>query len=332
MLRPMIAAASAALGLLAALPASAECTFKVLPMPVTMIGMRPTVPVEIGGKERHFLIDSGSFLNALNVKLTTEPGAALRNQGTNSLIGADGKTIVMPKVSLLELEFLGTTFHNATFAVSGRLGSVDGLLGQPMLGRMDVEYDLRGGVIRLVKTDGCRGTDMVYWAKPGQAYSRMAMAWSDRGDTHTTGIVFVNGQRMRATFDTGAPSSFITEAAAARAGVKVTDPNVVSIGKGGGLDDDFDAWVGTFAEVKVGDETISNAPLEIGRSKARDFDLLLGADFFASHHVYVSNNQSLIFFAYDGGPVFRPPQPPPKTPAPSRPSGGAQASQTQPAP
>ena len=33
-------------------------------------------------------------------------------------------------------------------------------------------------------------------------------------------------------------------------------------------------------------------------------DMLLGADFFLSHHVLVSNSQQKIYFTYNGGPVF----------------------------
>src|SRR6185437_4592599 len=35
-----------------------------------------------------------------------------------------------------------------------------------------------------------------------------------------------------------------------------------------------------------------------------DADMLLGADFFLAHHVYVANSQNRLYFTYDGGPVF----------------------------
>ena len=94
----------------------------------------------------------------------------------------------------------------------------------------------------------------------------------------------------RFIFDTGSPFTLITDKAAARAGVKTTDPGVTPVGKAQGLDGAVNAWVGTFKSVKVGDEEIQNGPLEIGASDA-DFDMLIGADFFLSHHVYVANSQ-----------------------------------------
>ena len=32
--------------------------------------------------------------------------------------------------------------------------------------------------------------------------------------------------------------------------------------------------------------------------------MLIGADFFLSHHVYVANSQRKLYFTYNGGPVF----------------------------
>ncbi len=32
--------------------------------------------------------------------------------------------------------------------------------------------------------------------------------------------------------------------------------------------------------------------------------MILGGDFFVSHHVYVSNSQHKLYFTYNGGPVF----------------------------
>jgi hypothetical protein len=32
--------------------------------------------------------------------------------------------------------------------------------------------------------------------------------------------------------------------------------------------------------------------------------MLLGADFFLSHRIFVSNEQHKVYFTYNGGPVF----------------------------
>ncbi len=76
------------------------------------------------------------------------------------------------------------------------------------------------------------------------------------------------------------------------------------IGEGHGLDASFKSWAGTFASVKIGDEEIQNAPMVIGQSGQAWFDVLLGTDFFLSHHVYVANSQGKIYFTYERGAPF----------------------------
>ena len=288
-----------------------------------MQGPRAVVSLKINGQEGHFFIDSGSAFNGISGKFAAElklpPITAGGNEGERrvkdaagaNITGVAGNEVRNGWVVAPQVEFVGATFKNIALLATDRLTDKDGIIGQPLLKQTDVEYDLKGGVVRLVKPDACKD-DITYWAKPGQAYSKIPLDTSDQRDRPMTkGIVFVNGVRMRATFDTGSPYTFITDKAAARAGVKTTDPGVTPVGKAQGLDGAVNAWVGVFKSVKVGDEEIQNGPLEIGASDA-DFDMLIGADFFLSHHVYVANSQGRIYFAYEGGPVFRARQPPAK--------------------
>jgi hypothetical protein len=83
------------------------------------------------------------------------------------------------------------------------------------------------------------------------------------------------------------------------------------------VDADGRAWIGMFKTIKIGDEEIQNTPLEIGESISDAYDILIGADFFLSHHVYVANSQGKIYFTYSGGPPFRVPRPQPATATPA---------------
>jgi len=80
-------------------------------------------------------------------------------------------------------------------------------------------------------------------------------------------------------------------------------------------------YVGVFQTFSFGDETIKNAQLPHRRSvrgrqggQARlhiptaaidTSDMLLGADFFRSHRVYVSLGRRTVYVSYVGGPVFQ---------------------------
>jgi predicted aspartyl protease len=315
-IRLMAAATLAAAGVFGALPASAACSPKALSIPVNMEGLRPLVTLKVGGREGHFLLDSGSAINAINGKLAAEQklkpmtvaGTGSRIDDTANTIGsgATGKETLSGLVVAPQVEFVGVLFKNVVFMATDRLDE-DGILGQSTLHQFDVEYDLHRGMARLVKPEGCANTDMVYWAKPGAPFSKMPLDTSSPEDLHTRAAVYVNGVKLRALFDTGAPLTFITQRAAERAGVKTSDPGVKPLGVFNALDGQGRAWIGQFKSVKIGDEEVQDAPLEIGES-ASDFDILVGADFFLSHHVYVANSQNKIYFTYSGGPVFGAPQ------------------------
>ncbi|HEY4031344.1 MAG TPA: aspartyl protease family protein [Caulobacteraceae bacterium] len=315
------AAAFAAMGLLAAWPASADCVLKAVPIPVKMKGLRPLVAAKINGKEAEFLLDSGSVIDTLSGKFAAElklkpfgvdeTGTRVPVAGRTAIEGAAGRGAINGVVKADKFEFVGASFHDVPFMATDNVRDVDGLIGQAFLQDLDVEYDLREGVVRLAKPEGCKAANMAYWAKVGEAYSIAPLEWVDRVNPHTEAAIYVNGVRLRAVFDTGSPISMITQAAAARAGVKTSDPGVVEMGDGLGVDGAFRSWAATFKTVKVGDEEIHNANLTIGQSSTDWFDVLLGADFFLSHRIYVANSQGMIYFTYSGGPAFRTPAPKP---------------------
>jgi clan AA aspartic protease (TIGR02281 family) len=160
-------------------------------------------------------------------------------------------------------------------------------------------------MLRLIRPQDCATTQLAYWATPGMTYSVVPLQSEGHNTGHTIVTIAVNGQPMRAYLDTGADTSFITAHAAAKAGVKTSDEGVKRAGDSHGLDGDIKTWVATFGSVKIGDEEIKNAKLAIGESVSNDFEVLLGADFFMAHHVYVANSQGKLYFTYSGGPVFR---------------------------
>ncbi len=67
----------------------------------------------------------------------------------------------------------------------------------------------------------------------------------------------------------------------------------------------IDTWVAPFDSFKLDGEEIQHTKLRIGGVELTDSDMLLGADFFLSHRIYVSNTQHKIYFTYNGGQVFQ---------------------------
>lgn len=314
-----LAMAAAAAALLAPLQAHAGCKLQTVNVAVTMRGLRPLVTAKVSGQDVKFVLDSGAFFSYLDghlaAQLKLKPvtiapiGSHLGLAAAMPVTGVGGQEVLSGVVTASRFEFAGSSFNGVQFLTAPALGDASGLLGQNLLHQMDDEYDFKNGALRLIQPDGCDGANFAYWAQPGMAYSVVDLEPTNHDAPHTVATILINGEKMRAYFDTGADTSFITARAAARAGVKTSDPGVIPAGLTHALDrSDIKTWVGRFADVKIGDEEIKNTKLEIGQTEADDFDVLLGADFFLAHHIYVANSQGKIYFTYAGGPVFRTPE------------------------
>lgn len=293
----------------AALPLSAsaetKCSLgKLLEFPVTMDGLRPIVPATINGHEVKFIADSGAFYSFISPGSAAELSLKLRSAPPGFYVTGVGGDASMSIATAKDFGLGTNTLHNIEFLVGGSEVGSTGLLGQNVLGIGDVEYDLANAAIRLFRPHNCSKTILAYWAgdKP---ISQLDIEERVGAQFHTAGTVILNGVKIRAIFDTGAPVSMLTTAAAARAGVKPNGPGVIDAGTSSGIGRrSVQTWIGPFQALRIGDEEIQKIRLRFGDMGDAGFDMLLGADFFVSHRVYVSNSQRKLYFTYNGGRVF----------------------------
>ncbi len=274
-------------------------------MPVTMVGPRPTITIKINGKEGRFLVDSGAFYSSIDPSAMTKFG--IKAQFTpNILVEGIGGMVRPEGVTVKEFILANVPFRNVEFMVlPGGDSNIDGILGQNFLGRADVEYDLANGLIRFLKPSQCGNANLAYWSKQGE-YGQLDMLASDSElNKHIQAVAIVNGKKIRVTFDTGAWRSLLTLKAAARAGVTPQTPGAVSGGSDTGIGSrHVETWIAPFDSFALDTEQIQHTRLRIGGNDLIGSDMLLGADFFLSHRIYVANQARKIFFTYNGGPVF----------------------------
>ena len=294
-----------ALGLAAvASPASADCKLiQFAELPVVMEGNSPVISAKISGMDARLIADSGAFFSMLTpgsaakFKLKVGPlpmGMTVRGVNGEADVGL---------TTVKDFGLVGATLHNWQFLVGGsRLESeADGVLGQNLLTAGDVEFDLAKGVIRLFKPEGCGGKPLAYWAL-NQPYSVVDLDPTRRNLNKIVASATVNGGRIKVLFDSGAYRSILSLRGARLAGVDRDKPGVEAAGVSGGVGRRLvDTWIAPFASFKIGDEEIQNTRLRIGPVELEDEDMLLGADFFLSHRIYVSRNQGRIYFTYNGG-------------------------------
>lgn len=309
----MIASARGVLGALAIvggiLPAvaGAQCKLNaLLNLPVVIEDSRALVSVQINDRDERLILDSGAFYSLLSPGKAAELKLALHMApyqlsytegvgGSASMSVATVRKFAIGKMEVQNMEF---------FVGGNELQNAAGLLGQNALRFGDVEYDLAKGLVRVFKPEGCAKADLAYWAGT-QDSSVIEIDAITPLKPHTIGVAHLNGERIRVVFDTGATWSFLSRRAAERAGVKRGDPGVTDSGTAVGVGrHKVESWIGHFASFKIGNEEIQNARLRIGDADLRDWDMLLGMDFFLSHHLFVSNSQHRLHFTYNGGPVF----------------------------
>lgn len=275
-------------------------------LPVTMVSRRPLVHAGINGRDYTFLADSGAFYSFLTPSTVAESNLATSTAPPDYWV-ASASGYEKPRMAVVPTFTLaGVPIANLEFLVrDSEVSGAAGLMGQNILALYDTEYDLAGGMIRMMRSEGCGKTGLAYWRKDGEGYSQLATEPLVGTASHIVGTVVVNGVHLRALFDTGASVSEMTLQAAARVGLKPDSSGVVS---GGSWDDGtnrHETWIGPVSMVKIGDEQINNTRLRFGKAKIdTGYDMIVGVDFFLSHHVYFAPKMRLLYFTYNGGPIF----------------------------
>jgi predicted aspartyl protease/tetratricopeptide (TPR) repeat protein len=276
-------------------------------LPVTVTDLRPIATAKINGADVRFLVDSGAFYSQITAAKAAELGLKLGPAPLGLYVKGVGGFENVSVTTVKEFTIVGQPVKNVQFLVGGGEvgGDAVGYLGQNLLGLRDVEYDLAAGVVKLTKPVGCGGAPLVSWPT-NRAFSVLPLITKDERLPLTRADVFINGTRIHAIFDTGAFNSTLSLGAARRAGIDVNGPGAISGGTIGGIGRKRSAtWIVPVDMLKIGDgEEIHHTRLRVGEIALDDIDMLIGADFFLSHHIYVSNTQRKLYLTYNGGPVF----------------------------
>jgi len=130
--------------------------------------------------------------------------------------------------------------------------------------------------------------------------------------------VSLDGHQVVAMFDTGSALSAATTQAVQRTGIKAEAPPVTATAGIGLANKCIDAATAVFSALSIGQESDENAKLRIadlfGKNTETHLeflysvdnpDLIIGADFFMAHRIYVARSQGKINFTYKGGPMFQ---------------------------
>ena len=295
----------ALLGLASAAHAGACKVTSFGTIPVEMQGSQPTTLIKVNGRETRFLVDTGAFFGTMSRATAVELGLKI-GPAPYGLRGVGvGGSYELQAVKVAQLGLLGATIANIEFTVGGTDIGMP-VLGANVLGAVDLELDLAKGEMRLMKAVDCAKTGMAYWTKGG-SFETAALTSDGRKKGRSPALkVLINGKPVVAVLDTGASGTVLTKQAAERAGIDLTAPGVEPAGFSMGFGRaQVRSWTVPVDTVSIGTETIQRPRLRVLDSDlGGTTDMLLGIDFILAHRIFVASSQGLMYFTYNGGPVF----------------------------
>jgi predicted aspartyl protease len=286
---------------------------------VTMHGFTPLIPASIDGHAVEMLVDTGAAKSIIWRSKVQELGLRITSSRVK-FYGAGGADAA-GNVLVHDFGLAGETAHNVSLYATGRgksFADSAGILGEDVLSRWDLEFDLSAGKIRLFKPKNCEGDQVAYWTTD---YYMTNLVNGAAGTNWLEAKVSLDGHQIIALFDTGATLSTVSSKALLNTGIKAETPPVAAEATRGLVNRPIETAIAVFPRLTVGQESVENAKLRIAdlfrentevktgsmipRKVVATPDLIIGADFFMAHRIYVARSQGKIYFTYKGGQIFQ---------------------------
>ncbi|GBQ27698.1 hypothetical protein AA12717_2752 [Gluconacetobacter sacchari DSM 12717] len=280
-------------------PAPVACAVtRIARVPLRDDGGYLSVSASIAGQKARgtysLVVDTGAEGGLISGQVAETLGLAVDSGRRTVLYGTGGAGDLVPNALIADLRLDSPDGPGLDLgALSTPVGDlpgqpmisppVAGLLGGDVLSRFDLEFDVAGGWLSFwrMRPDGaCRAAPAWHGAYDTVALSR---------DGHRVALaVQLDGQLLEALVDSGARSRILSSVAAEQAGVP---PETLARDPGGetrGVDGRpvLYHWH-RFASLRVGNE-MEHAPVLTVAPLRDRVDMLLGADWFARHTVWIS--------------------------------------------
>jgi predicted aspartyl protease len=258
------------------------------------------VTVRADGFPLKLIVDTGAERTVLTSRASERLGTAPQIQFRRSLRG------VAASLTGREVEFKSFTiggvdvpWRRATVAQNAlppSFGAADGILGNDVLGKFDIELDLPNRRMSLYQTGICRPD----WTG---AYSEIAIGRS-AVNGHLFFPVQLDGRKISATIDTGADRTVLSAATAKAMGITdaalAQDRTGTTRGFGGGV---LTSRLHQFDRVTIGGQPIGNPRIVVTDLRLRGIDLILGMDLLSSRRLWLSYSGFRLFLSHPSGAV-----------------------------
>ena len=195
---------------------------RIFELPVNFDGRNATLPGKINGQDAVFQIDSGAFWSTMSAATAARYGLrAVHSDDFELTVRGVGGSSEARIAAVKELTLFGVPIRHVEFVVLDNGVSDDsaGLIGQNLLRFAEVEYDFPHGMMRFFRSHECNDANLAYWLKPDETSSTLELNEIDAQNPHLIATAWLNDQKLRVMFDTGADISLVSLDAAKRAGL-----------------------------------------------------------------------------------------------------------------
>ncbi len=260
---------------------------------VTLAGL-PMVSATINGQPARLIVDTGAESSIIGVAAAKRLGVTSKYDFARSMRGIS-QEMRTGDARLESMSLGGATLSYPRVLVGPvdlTVGGVeaDGLLGASLLSDFDLDLDVPNRRLVLYDRTECDGL------RPPWGGRVTALQTTRSLSAHPFFPITINGRTLSASLDSGAQRTVIAAAAAQRAGIgagtRVPGSEVRARGAGGEI---LPAELHGLRDLRVGDVPVRTPVLVTAVNLPNDIDALLGADFLATHRVWLSYGSRRLF-------------------------------------
>jgi len=270
-------------------------------LPVTFRGNVPIVQGTINGMAAALILDTGATGMALTenalhrLDLKTDEQHMFTSHGIGGQSQAFAGTLHDFQIDGIHVPDHPVSVLPNTSQIS-RQHAVDGLFGVSILSVFAVAFKIQHKVVTLYAGRICPGTVLPVWGRPSE------MVDASRSTKGRFIIpVELDGKQLNALIDTGAEASIVSADVVASLGVTQAalqaGPHAVLVGTG---PQTATAYAHVFQEIRIGDDVAFHPLLLVTERAEPGIDMILGADYLKSHHLWLSPYTKRVFIERGG--------------------------------
>ena len=259
---------------------------------LTLAGL-PLVPITINGRPARMILDTGAESSIVNVAAAKRLGVTTKFDFARSMSGI-GQAVGTGDARLDSMTLGGASLSYPRVLVgpiSLNMAGVDpdGLLGASALADFDLDLDLPNRRLELYDRTECPTL------RPPWSGSITEVETTRSLSLHPFFPMAVNGNTLTASLDSGAQRTVIAAASAKRVGIgansRLPGPEISAHGAAG---ETLPAELHAL-RLSVGGVPVRTPVMIVPLTLPHDIDALLGADFLATHRVWLSYGSRRLF-------------------------------------